>query len=249
MKREEKAVSKAQQALFGIALSVKRGDKKLEDVPSEHQEKVKGIIDSMDEKEIEKFAKTKTEDLLDKVEEALKNNRMPTLQDVYENQDLSGKIKEILDFVSGLGYAAEIKNGHVIISDGAIDAGSSTYKNISDFVGRLGLRSMILPISGKTDIQIFEDGEASLDSAVGRGEFSLGNDTSNSSDNTKGSGEKFGDLKKKKIGEEQMELSEYKDKIKELLGEKYDENNMEQYDIIVDCFTASTSPDECVKKL
>lgn len=177
MKVEEKAVSKAQQALFGIALSVKRGDKKLEDVPSEHQEKVKGIVDSMDEKEIEKFAKTKTEDLSDKVEEALKNGRMPTLQDVYE------------------------------------------------------------------------DGEATLDSAVGRGEFSLGNDTSDKSDNTKGSGEKFGDLKKKKIGEEQVELSEYKDKIKELLGEKYDENDTDQCDIITDCFTAGTTPDECIKKL
>ena len=63
------AVSKAQQRLFGMALSVKRGDSKLSDMPNEIRDEIKSIVDSMTEAEIKKFASTDTSNLPDKVEE------------------------------------------------------------------------------------------------------------------------------------------------------------------------------------
>jgi hypothetical protein len=171
----EEAVSKAQQALFGIALSVKRDEQKIDEVPAEHREKVQDIVDGMTEEEIKKMASTSTEDLPDTVEESLKKNRMPSLQNVYES-------------------------------------------------------------------------EASLDSVPGRGEMSMGNDTSDSSDNTKGSGEVFG-KPKKKTDETTVDIDQYKARISELTGGKYDDNNMDQYDIVVDCFAAGESPEDCIKKL
>jgi len=58
------ALSKQQQKLFGLALAVKRGD-----VPkSKVSDDIKGIVDRMSEKDIEKFAKTKHKGLPNKVE-------------------------------------------------------------------------------------------------------------------------------------------------------------------------------------
>ena len=65
----EKAVSKSQQAIFGIALSVKRGKQKLSDIPDTYRDKVKEIVDGMTEKQIEDYAKTKTTDLPQTVEQ------------------------------------------------------------------------------------------------------------------------------------------------------------------------------------
>lgn len=61
------SVSKQQQKLFGLALSVKRGDTP----PSEVSDEVKDIVKGMSEKEIEKFAKTKHTGLPSKVEVAM----------------------------------------------------------------------------------------------------------------------------------------------------------------------------------
>lgn len=59
----EKAESKSQQRLMGMALAYKRGESKTAS-PA-----VKELASSMSEKELEKFAKTKHEGLPDKVEE------------------------------------------------------------------------------------------------------------------------------------------------------------------------------------
>lgn len=64
---EEKSVSEQQQKLFGAALSVKRG----ETPRSKVSKQVLEIVDSMSEKEIRKFAKTKHEGIPKKVNESL----------------------------------------------------------------------------------------------------------------------------------------------------------------------------------
>lgn len=61
---KEKAVSKQQQKLFGLALSVKRGDTPR----SEVSKQVLKIVDSMPEKEIKKYAGVEHKDLPDKKE-------------------------------------------------------------------------------------------------------------------------------------------------------------------------------------
>lgn len=64
---EEKAESQSQQQLFGIALSVKRGETPRSNASSE----VLKIVDSMSESEIRKFAKTKHKGLPQHVKEEL----------------------------------------------------------------------------------------------------------------------------------------------------------------------------------
>lgn len=64
---EEKAVSEQQQKLFGAALSVKRGQTSRSKV----SEQVLNIVDTMSEKEIRKFAKTKHDGIPQKVDEGL----------------------------------------------------------------------------------------------------------------------------------------------------------------------------------
>ena len=62
------AKSKSQQRLFGLALSVKRGETPRADVDDE----ILDIVDSMSEDEIEKYAGTKHDNLPKKVEEILR---------------------------------------------------------------------------------------------------------------------------------------------------------------------------------
>ena len=64
---EEKAVSEQQQKLFGTSLSVKRG----QTPRSKVSDQVLNIVDTMSEKEIRKFAKTKHEGIPQKVDEEL----------------------------------------------------------------------------------------------------------------------------------------------------------------------------------
>ena len=62
------AVSKAQQALFGMAYAVRKGEMKRSDV----DKKVLDIVDSdMSDKEIKDFASTSTKHLKDHLEESL----------------------------------------------------------------------------------------------------------------------------------------------------------------------------------
>jgi hypothetical protein len=64
---DEKAVSEQQQKLFGLALSVKRG----QTPRSEASDQVLKMVDSMSEKELRKFAKTKHEDVPVRVKEGI----------------------------------------------------------------------------------------------------------------------------------------------------------------------------------
>lgn len=66
---DEKAVSKKQQGLMGAAYSVEKGDKELKDIPKSYRGKVKKVVDSMSKKQIKDFAKTKTKNLPDEVNE------------------------------------------------------------------------------------------------------------------------------------------------------------------------------------
>lgn len=63
------STSKQQQKLFGLALSVKRGDTS----PSEVSKDVMNIVNSMSEKEIEDFASTKHKNLPKKVKQEIIN--------------------------------------------------------------------------------------------------------------------------------------------------------------------------------
>lgn len=90
----EKAVSVAQQQLFGSALSVKRGEQKLSDLPADVQDEVKGIVDSMTEEEIKKMASTKQTGLPDKVKENKNGDKVgdtPNDQDGSTSDDGDGE--------------------------------------------------------------------------------------------------------------------------------------------------------------
>ena len=65
------AKSKSQQALFGMALAIRRGEMKRSEVTDD----VLDIVDGdMTDKEIEDFAKTKTKNLPDHLKESLEGN-------------------------------------------------------------------------------------------------------------------------------------------------------------------------------
>lgn len=66
---KEKSVSKKQRGLMGAAYGVEKGKQKLSDIPKSYRKKVKDIVDSMTKKELRKFAKTKEDDLPEKVSE------------------------------------------------------------------------------------------------------------------------------------------------------------------------------------
>lgn len=72
MKIEEKSVSIAQQRMMGQAYALKKGDIKLSDIDPEWQESIKKLADDMTLKDLEKFAKTKHDDLPNKIEEMKK---------------------------------------------------------------------------------------------------------------------------------------------------------------------------------
>jgi len=65
----EKSVSKKQHGLMGAAYSVEKGDKEIKDIPKSYRGKVKKVVDSMSKKQIKDFAKTKTKNLPDEVNE------------------------------------------------------------------------------------------------------------------------------------------------------------------------------------
>jgi len=65
----EKSVSKKQHGLMGAAYSVEKGDKEIKDIPKSYRGKVKKVVDSMSKKQVKDFAKTKTKNLPDEVNE------------------------------------------------------------------------------------------------------------------------------------------------------------------------------------
>ena len=76
------ATSQQQQKLFGLALSVKRG----ETPRSEASEDVLNIVDSMTEKEIEDFAGTSHKGLPKKVEEMIREMVRENLKETFLNE-------------------------------------------------------------------------------------------------------------------------------------------------------------------
>lgn len=118
----EKAESEQQQKLFGLALSVKRGKTSRSEVSAE----VLKIVDTMSEKKIRDFAKTKHEGLPVHKEETACDSPEPhrdTRGDYAKKEVIKNKIR------SGLG----IKNPIVMISDeGEVKEGV-----VADLVGKL----------------------------------------------------------------------------------------------------------------
>lgn len=66
------ARSKTQQRLMGQAYAYKTGDIKAKDLNPEYADEIKKLAKSMTEKQLRDFAKTKHENLPDKVEERIK---------------------------------------------------------------------------------------------------------------------------------------------------------------------------------
>lgn len=80
----EKAKSKSQQRLMGMALAYKRGDKELSEFPESAKDEIKDLAKSMSEKELEKFASTKHKskkgkELPEKIDESIDGHYMNTL--------------------------------------------------------------------------------------------------------------------------------------------------------------------------
>jgi len=94
----EKAESKQQQKLFGLALSVKRGETSRSEVSSE----VLKIVDTMSEKEIRKFAKTSHDGLPKKVqtkEEAIREALLDRMLGKIEEQQIDEAKKKSLNLI------------------------------------------------------------------------------------------------------------------------------------------------------
>tara|TARA_B100000900_G_scaffold397080_1_gene397026 strand:+ start:826 stop:1905 length:1080 start_codon:yes stop_codon:yes gene_type:complete len=130
------ALSKQQQKLFGLALAVKRGD-----VPkSKVSDEIKGIVNRMSEKDIEKFASTKHKGLPSKVE-----MEMESLINKIEEK-WSDKYKRSIDCNNPKGFSqkAHCKGRKKNESNVKQSAGLLMYKNtpkgLEVFIGKLGGR-------------------------------------------------------------------------------------------------------------
>jgi hypothetical protein len=87
----EKSESKQQQRIFGLALSVKRGETPRSEVSAE----VLNIVDSMSEKKIRDFAKTSHEGLPKKVqtkEEAIRESLLSKMIEKIEEQSVAAQL-------------------------------------------------------------------------------------------------------------------------------------------------------------
>jgi hypothetical protein len=94
----EKAESKQQQKLFGLALSVARGETPRSEVSAE----VLKIVDTMSEKEIRKFAKTSHDGLPKKIqtkEEAIREALLDRMFEKIEEQQIDEAKKKPLNLI------------------------------------------------------------------------------------------------------------------------------------------------------
>ena len=94
----EKAESKQQQKLFGLALSVKRGETPRSEVSAE----VLKIVDTMSEREIRKFAKTSHDGLPKKIqtkEEAIREALLDRMFEKIEEQQIDEARKKPLNLI------------------------------------------------------------------------------------------------------------------------------------------------------
>ncbi len=65
----EKSKSKSQQRLMGMAYAYKKGDLKIDNIDEDLLDKIKSMADSMSLKKLKQYAKTKHEDIPEKIEE------------------------------------------------------------------------------------------------------------------------------------------------------------------------------------
>ncbi len=103
---QEKAESEQQQKLFGLALSVKRGETSRDKASAE----VLKIVDSMSEKKIRDFAKTKHSEVPKKVEEAIARVREGLPTETETKQRETTKIQTD-NAKRRLGIGEDIDNG------------------------------------------------------------------------------------------------------------------------------------------
>jgi hypothetical protein len=99
----EKAVSIAQQRMFGQALSIKRGDSKLSDVPKKYRDEIKGMVDGMTEKELKKWASVKYDKLPYKVEDDI-DEEFDQFMSFAESIE-SNNVNEAFDLIGKFGKA------------------------------------------------------------------------------------------------------------------------------------------------
>ena len=132
----EKAESKQQQKLFGLALSVKRGETPRSEVSSE----VLKVVDEMGEKEIRKFAKTSHEGLPKKVQTKEEAIREALLDRMFE------KIKQQLQEKPGDGYLGPTPIPNPIrLAQDTVDATNRTSQKKVDVVNKLLPGSASMP--------------------------------------------------------------------------------------------------------
>lgn len=139
------AKSKQQQQLFGLALSVKRG----ETPRSEVSDEVKKIVDSMSEKEIEDYAGTEHEGLPNKKEETMKERKEFDLRSFLTENKLTNTSK-YLDEVSDeykwlekfVKMAKDSKDGNEFMKKARKDKSvpSETSKKFNDMYSGMSMR-------------------------------------------------------------------------------------------------------------
>jgi hypothetical protein len=110
---DEKSVSKSQQAIMGQAWALRKGSLKISDIDPRYKEEIKKIafgyrddsgkkVKPMSDKELLKFAKTKTSNLPASVNESdgtkiIKSSGLPSF---VPNMNLGGGIKPIVPFLN-----------------------------------------------------------------------------------------------------------------------------------------------------
>ena len=123
------AQSQQQQKLFGLALSVKRG----ETPRSEASEDVLGIVDSMTEKEIEDFASTSHKGLPKKVEQQIREMVREIMRERAISEMTEGKKRFTQqDGIGKAKYTISYHDGKQKHKDGSDFFGIQIFKNKKD---------------------------------------------------------------------------------------------------------------------
>lgn len=146
------ATSKAQRRLMAMALSVKREESSIDDfdVDSDTKKSIQNLADTMSEKDLRKYAKTKEDDLPDKVME------ISTLQD----------IEDICSFLLHKGRKSRVESTKLLNSYGM--SSINDIGELSDIL-RVKFEVDLRTLAGKLDINLYESNVATLTSTPGMG--------------------------------------------------------------------------------
>ena len=137
------ATSKQQQQLFGLALSVKRG----ETPRSEASDEVLNIVDTMSEKQIEDFASTSHKGLPQKVEQRLREIIREELRSLSENKLQKGDFVKYYDKYKGGKmdwYIVYIDSTHVRVTTDKPTSTSGMVGHIRQLQDRPYYRDMMM---------------------------------------------------------------------------------------------------------